>query len=171
MEACGDCMRGVLALLVSEAFVMSVVVLAARGRPVRADSPTGVASSPAAFCFPLPALESGCMLSSFNVWMGISATPIIIEVAVPIKALAPPEMGSTGPSSIAYSLARYLFSLESSLMLPHITYSLSSEKLSSPCCASTVAAWALSLTCVRLTLQTAGSVGVTAHRNSSYLSI
>jgi hypothetical protein len=51
------------------------------------------------------------MLSNFNVWMGMSATPIIMEVAVPIIAVAPPEMGSTGPSSIANSRARYLLML------------------------------------------------------------
>jgi hypothetical protein len=52
------------------------------------------------------------MLSSFNVWMGMSATPIIIEVAVPMIALAPPERGSMGPSSMKYSRDRFLYMLE-----------------------------------------------------------
>jgi hypothetical protein len=48
--------------------------------------------------------------------MGISATPIIIEVAVPIKALAAPEIGSVGPSSGRYSRGRYLLTLADSPM-------------------------------------------------------
>jgi hypothetical protein len=111
----GDPKVGVEApLLSTEILVASVVVLATEGRPVRLDSPVEVASSsPAAFSLPFfAALESGWILSNFNVWMGISATPIMIEVAVPIKALAPPEIGSTGPSSIANSRARYLTLLD-----------------------------------------------------------
>jgi hypothetical protein len=131
-----------LALPVREAFVVVLVA----GVPAAEDSPTEAAPSLVAFCLPLPALESGCMLSSFNVWMGISATPIIMEVAVPINALAPPEIGSTGPSSIAYSRARLLIIVRFGNEMAYCAYSFSSEKVNSPCCASTVAAWALSLT-------------------------
>lgn len=154
-----------LELLLSEVLV---ALLSAGGRPSRAESAIDVASSPEALLFPfLLAFASGCMLSSFKVWIGMSATPIIICVAVPIIATAAPEMGSVGPSSIAYSRARYLWSLDIAHGNCFDAYSLSSEKLISPSWASTVAVWALSLVWVLFTLQTAGRLGVTAHRNSS----
>jgi hypothetical protein len=106
--------REVSGLVSPEASAVSVGVLATGERPGRLDSPVDVASS--AIAFPLSffvALESGWILSSFNVCIGMSATPIIMDVAVPIKALAPPVMGSIGPSSIANSRARYLSLLDS----------------------------------------------------------
>jgi hypothetical protein len=96
-------LRGRVVLSV-EMSVRFVPVLFDTGRPLRLDSATEVASSLVAL--PLPFLEdreSGWMLSNFNVWIGMSATPIIIEVAVPMMALAPPERGSMGPSSMKYS--------------------------------------------------------------------
>lgn len=40
--------------------------------------------------------------------LGIAATPITRLPKVPIRAEAPPDMGSHGPSSRSYSLGRYL---------------------------------------------------------------
>lgn len=94
---------GVLSPLDTESCVAPVAVLEVVGRSGRVDSPVvKVSSESSAFSFPFfdAALASGWMLSNFSVWIGISATPIIIDVAVPVKALAAPVTGSQGPSSV-----------------------------------------------------------------------
>jgi hypothetical protein len=62
-----------------------------------------------AFGFGFSFLLSGWIFRSFKVSMGKSATPIIIWVAVPMIAVAPPEIGSQGPSSASYSRDRNLY--------------------------------------------------------------
>lgn len=99
---------GVAAPLLPERSVASVAVLDVVGRPLLLPSPIDGDSVPVAFSLPFLDLASGCMLSSLRVWIGISATPIITEVAVPIIAPAAPETGSQGPSSGTYSRGRYL---------------------------------------------------------------
>jgi hypothetical protein len=99
---------GVAAPLLPERSVASVAVLDVVGRPLLLPSPVDEAPVLVAFSLPFLDLASGCILSSLRVCMGISATPIITEVAVPIRAPAAPETGSQGPSSGTYSRGRYL---------------------------------------------------------------
>lgn len=98
----GDCTTGgVLSPLIIED--APVAVRDVVDRPGRLKSSAlDVLSEPCALSLPFfeAALASGWMLSNFNVCMGISATPIIIDVAVPVSALAAPETGSQGPSSV-----------------------------------------------------------------------
>jgi hypothetical protein len=51
---------------------------------------------------------SGEMCKAFRASIGISATPIIMLLTVPMSALPPPVIGSHGPSSTSYSTGRYL---------------------------------------------------------------
>jgi hypothetical protein len=121
----------VVALLEPESWV-PVVGRASELRPGRVGS-AGVEALDDALAFPLPLFTSGCMLSSLRVSIGKSATPIIICVAVPTIAVAPPVMGSHGPSSVSYSRGRYLSKLAySSVVLFRMAYNLRSLKLSSP---------------------------------------
>lgn len=48
-------------------------------------------------------------LTALKISIGKSATPMPRLAIVPSKADAPPEIGSQGPSSVSYSLGRYLF--------------------------------------------------------------
>ena len=86
--------------------VLSVEVPSVVGCPLLLPSVVEVA-----FSLPFFDLASGWILRSLRVWMGKSATPIIIEVAVPINAAAAPETGSKGPSSGTYSRGRNLLAL------------------------------------------------------------
>lgn len=95
------------ALLAAEGRVL-LVVFDSLERPVRTVS-VEVEPPSVFFAFPLPFLLSGCIFKSLRVSIGKSATPIIICVAVPIRAVAPPEIGSQGPSSVSYSRGRHLY--------------------------------------------------------------
>lgn len=47
-------------------------------------------------------------LTALKISIGKSATPMVKLANVPIKAEAPPDIGSQGPSSVSYSFGRYL---------------------------------------------------------------
>jgi len=50
-------------------------------------------------------------LTALKISMGKSATPMVKLAIVPISAEAPPDIGSQGPSSVSYSIGRYLITL------------------------------------------------------------
>jgi hypothetical protein len=115
ISAAASAAVGVVAPLLPERSVAPVIDLSVVGRPLLLPPAFEDVSVPAAFALPFfDLLASGWMLSSLRVWMGISATPIITEVAVPINAPAAPETGSQGPSSGTYSRGRYLLTLANS---------------------------------------------------------
>lgn len=118
--------------------------------------------------------ESGWILSALSVSIGRSAMPIIMLPRVPIRAPAPPVIGSQGPSSVSYSRGRYLKYV--SISLSRVGLWFRAHSLRSPndkifCSFKTQATAALSLMLVRFTRQTAARSGNTEHRILSTSSI